>query len=56
MRIPKFKDDKRKAVQPFRLDPRNYLGRSLAYVEMKIILARMIRISIWSFLRRVRAG
>lgn len=54
--IPEFNDDKRKAVQPFRVGPRNCLGRSLACVEMKIILARMIRISIWSFLRRVRAG
>jgi cytochrome P450 len=51
MGIPKLNDDKRKAVQPFRVDPRNCLGRSVAYVEMKIILARMIRISIWSFLR-----
>lgn len=45
MGIPEFKDDKRKAVQPFSVGPRNSPGRSLAYVEMKIILARMI----WNF-------
>jgi cytochrome P450 len=41
----KFKNDKRKVVQPFSVGPRNCLGKSLAYVEMKIILARVI----WNF-------
>jgi cytochrome P450 len=45
MGAAEFKDDKRKAVQPFSVGPRNCLGKSLAYVEMKIILAR----AIWNF-------
>ncbi|KAJ5160583.1 uncharacterized protein N7482_007587 [Penicillium canariense] len=39
---PRFKNDNRGAMQPFSFGPRNCIGRNLAYVEMRIILARMI--------------
>ncbi|KAJ5804831.1 hypothetical protein N7474_010697 [Penicillium riverlandense] len=42
---PEFESDKRNAVQPFSVGPRNCLGRNLAYAEMRLILARMI----WNF-------
>ncbi|KAF5492575.1 Cytochrome P450 monooxygenase 1 [Colletotrichum siamense] len=42
---PEYATDKREALQPFHLGPRNCLGRNLAYVEMRIMLARMI----WNF-------
>ena len=42
---PKYKDDKRKAVQPFSVGPRNCIGLNLAYAEMKVILARIL----WNF-------
>ncbi|KAF6811209.1 cytochrome p450 [Colletotrichum sojae] len=42
---PEFASDNREAFQPFHLGPRNCLGRNLAYVEMRLILARLI----WSF-------
>ncbi|KAE9376744.1 cytochrome P450 ClCP1 [Stipitochalara longipes BDJ] len=42
MGAPEFKDDKRKVVQPFSVGPRNCLGQNLAWLEIKIILARVI--------------
>jgi cytochrome P450 len=45
MGAPEFKDDKRKVAQPFSVGPRNCLGQNLAWLELKIILARVI----WNF-------
>ncbi|KAL7625624.1 hypothetical protein AAE478_004844 [Parahypoxylon ruwenzoriense] len=42
---PRFAADKRETSQPFSFGPRNCIGRNLAYVEMKIIIARLI----WHF-------
>jgi len=42
---PEFESDKRHALQPFSVGPRNCLGRNLAYAEMRLILARVI----WNF-------
>ncbi|KAJ3550039.1 hypothetical protein NM208_g207 [Fusarium decemcellulare] len=42
---PEFELDRRDALQPFHIGPRGCLGRNLAYVEMKVILARLI----WNF-------
>ncbi|KAJ6095928.1 hypothetical protein N7486_006674 [Penicillium sp. IBT 16267x] len=39
---PRFVNDSKTALQPFSFGPRNCIGRNLAYIEMKIILARMI--------------
>lgn len=41
----RYKDDRREALQPFSLGPRNCIGLHLAYAEMRIILARLI----WNF-------
>ncbi|OCK85223.1 putative cytochrome P450 monooxygenase [Lepidopterella palustris CBS 459.81] len=38
----KFENDNRAAVQPFSVGPRNCIGRNLAYVEMRIVLARLL--------------
>jgi cytochrome P450 len=35
----------RDASQPFSYGPRNCIGRNLAYVEMKLIIARLV----WTF-------
>ncbi|KAL0935178.1 cytochrome p450 [Colletotrichum truncatum] len=42
---PEYASDRKDALQPFHLGPRNCLGRNLAYVEMRIMLARII----WNF-------
>ncbi|MCJ1300724.1 hypothetical protein MMC08_003521 [Hypocenomyce scalaris] len=42
---PRFNDDDKAALQPFHVGPRNCLGRNLAYVEMRLILARLL----WNF-------
>ncbi|KAF3018527.1 hypothetical protein E8E14_011795 [Neopestalotiopsis sp. 37M] len=42
---PRFARDKRDAFQPFSYGPRNCIGRNLAYVEMKVIIARLL----WHF-------
>ncbi|KAK0710478.1 cytochrome P450 [Apiosordaria backusii] len=42
---PEFADDHKDAFQPFHLGPRNCLGRNLAYIEMRLILARVL----WNF-------
>ncbi|CAG8109311.1 unnamed protein product [Penicillium salamii] len=39
---PRFANDSKNAMQPFSFGPRNCIGRNLAYVEMRIIMARMI--------------
>ncbi|RAH67354.1 cytochrome P450 [Aspergillus aculeatinus CBS 121060] len=39
---PRYAADDRDVLQPFSFGPRNCIGRNLAYVEMRIILARMI--------------
>lgn len=39
---PKFANDRRDALQPFSVGPRNCLGRNLAYAEMRLILALVI--------------
>ena len=41
----RYKDDRKKALQPFSLGPRNCLGINLAYAEMRVILARLV----WNF-------
>ncbi|KAH8788468.1 cytochrome P450 [Diaporthe sp. PMI_573] len=41
----RFSSDNRDAFQPFHTGPRNCIGRNLAYVEMRLILARVI----WHF-------
>ncbi|KAK4152708.1 cytochrome P450 [Chaetomidium leptoderma] len=46
---PAFADDHKEAFQPFHLGPRNCLGRNLAYVEMRVILARVL----WNFDMRI---
>ncbi|KAF5002153.1 hypothetical protein FDECE_10715 [Fusarium decemcellulare] len=42
---PEYAQDSSEALQPFHVGPRNCLGRNLAYVEMRVILARLI----WNF-------
>lgn len=39
---PRYASDDRSAMQPFSFGPRNCIGRNLAFVEMRIILARMV--------------
>ncbi|KAJ5556972.1 hypothetical protein N7494_000887 [Penicillium frequentans] len=39
---PRYASDNKNALQPFSFGPRNCIGRNLAYVEMRLILARMI--------------
>ncbi|KAJ5919048.1 hypothetical protein N7466_009991 [Penicillium verhagenii] len=39
---PRFASDNKDSMQPFSFGPRNCIGRNLAYVEMRMILARMI--------------
>ncbi|EEH23236.1 hypothetical protein PABG_05447 [Paracoccidioides brasiliensis Pb03] len=39
---PKFANDKRDMFQPFNVGPRSCIGRSLAYAEMRVILALII--------------
>ncbi|KAF4981201.1 hypothetical protein FDECE_17731 [Fusarium decemcellulare] len=40
-----FEDDHLDAVQPFHIGPRNCLGRNLAYVEMRVVMSRLL----WNF-------
>jgi cytochrome P450 len=40
-----YKDDRKKALQTFSVGPRNCIGMNLAYVEMRVILARLL----WNF-------
>lgn len=40
-----YADDQRAALQPFHIGPRNCIGKTLAYAEMRSILARML----WHF-------
>ncbi|GFF77557.1 benzoate 4-monooxygenase cytochrome P450 [Aspergillus lentulus] len=40
-----FFSDNRAVFQPFSIEPRKCLGRNLAYIEMRVILARVL----WSF-------
>ena len=37
--------DKRDVVQPFSAGPRNCIGRNVAYIEMRLILTRLL----WNF-------
>jgi aspirochlorine biosynthesis cytochrome P450 monooxygenase len=41
----RYKDDRKKALQPFSLGPRNCLGINLAYAETRLILTRLL----WNF-------
>ncbi|KAF2438407.1 cytochrome P450 [Karstenula rhodostoma CBS 690.94] len=40
-----FKDDKKEVLQPFMVGPRGCIGKGLAYVEMRLFLAKML----WHF-------
>jgi cytochrome P450 len=40
-----YKDDKRSIIQPFSVGPRNCIGQSMAWAEIRSILARLI----WNF-------
>ncbi|KAH6632811.1 cytochrome P450 [Chaetomium tenue] len=42
---PEYAHDVRGVLQPFSVGPRNCIGRNLAYVEMRLILARLL----WNF-------
>ncbi|KAK3313180.1 cytochrome P450 [Apodospora peruviana] len=46
---PEFAGDHKDAFQPFHLGARNCLGRNLAYIEMRLILTRIL----WNFDMRV---
>lgn len=37
-----YEDDKKEALQPFSLGPRNCIGKNLAYYEMRILLAKVL--------------
>jgi cytochrome P450 len=41
----RFQNDQKQASQPFAVGPRNCIGMNLAYVELRLILARML----WTF-------
>jgi cytochrome P450 len=40
-----YYNDKREAVRPFSVGPRNCIGQNLAYHEMRLIMARLM----WEF-------
>ncbi|KAK3938549.1 cytochrome P450 monooxygenase [Diplogelasinospora grovesii] len=42
---PRFDTDRKDAFQPFSIGPRNCIGKNLAYMEMRLILARLV----WNF-------
>jgi cytochrome P450 len=42
---PAFADDCKEAFQPFHVGPRNCIGKNLAYIEMRVILTRVL----WNF-------
>lgn len=42
---PRFANDDRDLFQPFQFGPRNCIGRNLAYIEMRLILAAVL----WNF-------
>jgi len=42
---PQYADDNHDVFQPFGFGPRNCIGRNLAYMEMRLILARLL----WNF-------
>jgi cytochrome P450 len=42
---PAYSSDLKKAVQPFSAGPRNCLGKNLAYMEMRLVVARLL----WNF-------
>ncbi|KAJ4346456.1 uncharacterized protein N0V89_010385 [Didymosphaeria variabile] len=42
---PEFKDDKRSVIQPFSVGPRNCIGQTMAWLEMRAILANLL----WNF-------
>ncbi|KAK5657887.1 hypothetical protein OQA88_2436 [Cercophora sp. LCS_1] len=44
-RDKRFAKDKRDAFEPFSVGPRNCIGKNLAYVEMRLIMARLM----WNF-------
>lgn len=46
---PAFASDRKEAFQPFHVGPRNCLGRNLAYIEMRLVLARVL----WNFDLRI---
>ncbi|KFX86931.1 hypothetical protein O988_09454, partial [Pseudogymnoascus sp. VKM F-3808] len=41
----RFESDTKEVLQPFSIGPRNCIGKSLAYAEMRLILARLL----WNF-------
>ncbi|CAO2653514.1 Nn.00g029250.m01.CDS01 [Neocucurbitaria sp. VM-36] len=42
---PPFMNDQKQASQPFAVGPRNCIGMNLAYVELRLVLARLL----WTF-------
>lgn len=42
---PDYGDEVKKAAQPFSAGPRNCLGKNLAYMEMRLVVARLL----WNF-------
>jgi len=47
-----YDSDLKKAAQPFSLGPRGCIGRHLSYMEMRLILGRVL----WALTRRVATG
>lgn len=41
----RFENDQRQASQPFAVGPRNCIGMNLAYVELRLVMARIL----WNF-------
>lgn len=42
---PAYKNDRIEAAQVFSLGPRNCIGRNLAYLEMRLVIAKLV----WNF-------
>ncbi|KAF1968697.1 cytochrome P450 monooxygenase-like protein [Bimuria novae-zelandiae CBS 107.79] len=42
---PEFKDDNRSVIQPFSVGPRNCIGQTMAWLELRAILAKLL----WHF-------
>lgn len=42
---PRFRNDQKRAAQPFAVGPRNCIGMNLAYAELRLVMARIL----WNF-------
>ena len=53
---PKYSSDNKEAAKPFMMGPRVCIGRNMAWIEMRIVMAKLILLFDWEAVQEIGEG